>query len=91
LDKQIREALELSATAPQERKEQVKPRWTLKRLVEWVKTEFKVECSRQTICKSLKGLGLSWKKARKLLNKADTKKRLEYLDSREDECMDKPM
>jgi hypothetical protein len=40
LDKQIREALQLSATAPQERKEQVKPRWTLKRLVEWVKTEF---------------------------------------------------
>jgi len=80
LDKQIREALQLSATAPQERKEQVKPRWTLKRLVEWVKTEFKVECSRQTICKSLKGLGLSWKKARKLLNKADTKKRLEYLE-----------
>ena len=80
MDKQIREALQLSATAPQERKEQVKPRWTLKRLVEWVKTEFKVECSRQTICKSLKGLGLSWKKARKLLNKADTKKRLEYLE-----------
>ncbi|WP_416242442.1 winged helix-turn-helix domain-containing protein [Anabaena cylindrica] len=35
----------------------------LPRLVEWVKTQFNIDCCRQTICKSLKKLGLSWKKA----------------------------
>jgi transposase len=80
LDEQIRDALRLSATPPQERTEQAIPRWTLKRLVEWVKAQFQIDCCRQTICKSLKGLGLSWKKARKLLNKGNTKKRAEYLE-----------
>jgi len=80
LDKQIREALKLSAIPPQERTEQPIPRWTTKRLLEWVKTQFNIDCCRQTICKSLKKLGLSWKKARKLLNKGNTKKRTEYLE-----------
>jgi len=80
LDKQIRDALKLSEIPPQERKDQPVPRWTSKRLVEWVKTEFNIDCCRQTICKSLKKLGLSWKKARKLLNKGNTKKRAEYLE-----------
>ena len=80
MDEQIRNALKLSATPPQQRIEQMVPRWTLKRLVEWVKAKFNVSCCRQTIRKSLKKLGLSWKKARKLLNKANPHKRAEYLE-----------
>jgi transposase len=90
LDQQIREALRLSATPPQERSKQPIPRWTSKRLVEWVKTQFNIDCCRQTICKSLKELGLSWKKARKLLNKGNTKKRAEYLE-RLKELLDKAL
>ena len=90
LDEQIRDALKLSATPPQERTEKTIPRWTLKRLVEWVKTQFRLDCSRQTICKTLKKLGFSWKKARKLLNKGDTKKRAEYLQKIQ-ELLDKAL
>lgn len=90
LDEQIRDALKLSATAPQERTQITIPRWTLKRLVEWVKTQFRLDCSRQTICKTLKKLGFSWKKARKLLNKGDTKKRAEYLQKIQ-ELLDKAL
>lgn len=80
MDEQIRNALKLSATPPQQRTEQMLPRWTLKRLVEWVKTKFNVSCCRQTIRTRLKKLGRSWKKARKLLNKANPQKRAEYLE-----------
>ena len=36
----------------------------------WVKETFAIDCSRETLRKLLKQLGFSWKKARKLLNKA---------------------
>ena len=80
IDNQIRDALKLAATPPQERNQMPKPRWTLKRLVCWVKQTFNITCCRETIRKVLKRLGLSWKKARKLLNKADTKKRAAFLE-----------
>ncbi|WP_223211878.1 helix-turn-helix domain-containing protein, partial [Microcystis aeruginosa] len=56
------------------------PRWTLKRLVNWVKKQFNLDCSRETVRKSLKKAGLSWKKSRKIFNKANSEKRAEYLD-----------
>ncbi|MBE5232259.1 MAG: winged helix-turn-helix domain-containing protein [Microcystis aeruginosa PMC 728.11] len=80
LHREIRYALELAATPPQERKEEPIPRWTLKRLVNWVKKQFNLDCSRETVRKSLKKAGLSWKKSRKIFNKANSEKRAEYLD-----------
>lgn len=57
------------------------PRWTVKRLVAWVQAEFGQRVCRETIRKALKRSGLSWKKAKKLLGKADPKKRAEFLES----------
>jgi transposase len=79
IDQTIRHALELAATPPQERKEEPIPRWTLKRLVRWVQESFGIDCSRDTLRKTLKKLGFSWKKARKLLNKANPDKRAAFL------------
>lgn len=81
MDKQIRDSLKLAATPPQQRQEQPQPRWTLKRLVALVKAQFKIDCCRDTVRKTLKGLGLSWKKARKLLNQANSHKRAEFLET----------
>ncbi len=47
----------------------------------WTTAHFGIECCRETIRQTLKQLGLSWKKARKLLNKADTDKRAEFLET----------
>lgn len=80
IDQVIRHALEVAATPPQKRTETPLPRWTLKRLVTWIKEKFKIDCCRDTVRKVLKRLGFSWKKARKLLNKANTAKRGEYLE-----------
>ena len=65
---------------PQARQARPQPRWTLKRLVNWVKAQFGIECCRESVRQMLKPLGLSWKKARKLLNKANTDKRAEFLE-----------
>ena len=46
----------------------------------WIREKFKIDCCRDTVRKVLKRLGFSWKKARKLLNKANTQKRREYLE-----------
>ncbi|PZO54768.1 MAG: IS630 family transposase [Phormidesmis priestleyi] len=82
LDTVIRDSLRTAATAPQERLPEavIQPRWTLKRLVEWVKTTFGIDCCRDTLRKTLKDLGFSWKKARKLLNKANPAKRAVFLE-----------
>lgn len=79
LDQTIRQGLEAAATPPQQRCEEPLPRWTLKRLVGWVKKTFSIDCSRETLRKVLKELGFSWKKARKLLNKANPEKRGAFL------------
>ena len=76
----IREALTFAATPPQERLSSPIPRWTLKRLVSWVKQKFNLDCCRETLRKVLKQLGFSWKKARKLLNKANPDKRTAFLE-----------
>ena len=56
------------------------PRWTLKRLVGWVEEQFARVCGRETIRRALKRLGLSWKKAKKLLNKANTAVREAFVE-----------
>lgn len=60
-----------------------RPRWTLKRLVLWCKEKWNIACSRETVRRALKRQGLSWKKAKKLLNRADPEKRAAYLDQLE--------
>lgn len=81
LDTVIRAALQAAATPPQSRQEPPQPRWTLKRLVAWVKAKFAIDCCRETLAKMLKQLGFSWKKARKLLNKASPSKRSAFLET----------
>ena len=80
----IREALKIAATPPQQRDQSPPPRWTLRRLVLWVKETFKIDCCRETLRKRLKTLGFSWKKARKLLNKANPVKRAAFLEKLKD-------
>ena len=66
----------MAATPPQKQAEAVfAPRWTLKRLVAWVKETYGLSCCRETVRRALKKLGFSWKKWRKLLNKANPKQR----------------
>jgi Winged helix-turn helix/Putative restriction endonuclease len=67
--------------SPQSRQQPPLPRWTLKRLVAWVKAQFARDCCRDTLRKILKKLGFSWKKARKLLNKASLSKRAAFLET----------
>jgi hypothetical protein len=84
VDQTIRHALDVAATPPQQRTEEPVPRWTLKRLVHWVKEIFAIDCSRETLRKLLKDLGFSWKKARKLLNKVNLDQRAAFLKTLED-------
>lgn len=80
----IRASLKAAETPPQQRQDAARlPRWTLKRLVSWVWVRFQIDCCRDTLRKVLKGLGFSWKKARKLLNKANPKKRAVFLEQLE--------
>ncbi len=85
LDGLIREALAVAATPPQKRKKKQssQPRWTLKRLVKWLESKFGVSACRETVRKALRGLGFDCQKARKLLNKANPKKRAEFLEKLE--------
>jgi hypothetical protein len=72
----IHSSLELAKTPPQPQSEVVfTPRWTLKRLVAWIKETYAVDCCRETVRRALKKLGFSWKKWRKLLNKAHPEQR----------------
>jgi transposase len=57
------------------------PRWTLKRLVEWLRTTHQVVCCRETVRNTLKKLGFSWKKWRKLLNKAKPDQREAFVET----------
>lgn len=76
----IREALDLAVTPPQQRAAPTQPRWTLKRLVAWVKAHFDIDCCRDTLRKVLKRLGFSWKKAHKSLNKGKPAQRAAFLE-----------
>lgn len=54
-------------------------RWTLKRLVTWVESEWGHRVSRETVRQALKRLGFSWKKAKALLNRATTAARESFV------------
>jgi transposase len=56
----------------------------LRRLVGWVVEKFGRRCCRETIRRALHRLELSWKKARKLLGRADPQRRLAFVEQVQD-------
>ena len=56
------------------------PRWTLRRLVHWVRERFGLRCCRETIRALLHRRKLSWKKAKKLLGRADPERRQAFIE-----------
>lgn len=54
--------------------------WTLKKIVQWVETSFSRSVSRNTVRNILKQNGLSWKKCKKLLAKANPEKRAAFIE-----------
>src|SRR3954466_5189087 len=60
------------------------PRWTLKRLVLSVRERFGHRCCRETIRAALHRRKLSWKKAKKLLGRADPERRQAFIEQLRD-------
>ena len=56
------------------------PRWTLRRLVGWGRERFGRVCCRETIRAALHRRKLSWKKAKKLLGRADPERRQAFIE-----------
>jgi transposase len=56
------------------------PRWTLRRLVGWARERFGLVCCRETIRAALHRRKLSWKKAKKLLGRADPERRQGFIE-----------
>jgi transposase len=56
------------------------PRWTLRRLVGWARERFGLVCCRETIRAVLHRRKLSWKKAKKLLGRADPEQRQAFIE-----------
>src|SRR5687767_10089519 len=75
-----RGAAQRSAAAPPVAGADAAPRWTLKRLVAWVRERFGQTCCRETIRAALHRLRLSWKKAKKLLGRADPVRRQAFVE-----------
>jgi transposase len=59
------------------------PRWTLRRLMQWVEQHFGRRVCRETLRAALHRLKLSWKKAKKLLGRADPARRQAFLEDLE--------
>src|SRR5215213_10959451 len=57
------------------------PRWTLKRLATFVQDRLGRLCCRESIRAALHRLDLSWKKARKLLGRADPARRTGFIEA----------
>ena len=68
-----------AATPPREGADPA-PRWTLKRLMLFVREGFGRLCCRETIRAALHRLKLSWKKAKKLLGRADPERRQAFIE-----------
>ena len=73
-------AAQQTATAPPVEGADPAPRWTLKRLVGVVRERFGQVCCRETIRAALHRLKLSWKKAKKLLGRADPERRQAFIE-----------
>src|SRR3954471_19224392 len=56
------------------------PRWTFRRLVGWARERFGLVCCRETIRAVLHRRKLSWKKAKKLLGRADPERRQAFVE-----------
>src|SRR6185503_4771425 len=56
------------------------PRWTVRRLVGWARERFGLVCCRETIRAVLHRRTLSWKKAKKLLGRADPERRQAFVE-----------
>src|SRR6266545_3622540 len=54
-------------------------RWTIRRLLRWIREQFGRDVGRETLRRVLHALGLSWKKGKKLLAKADPVARAAFL------------
>jgi transposase len=70
LGEEIRAAPQAAATPPVAGADP-KPDLTLRRLVAFVRERFGRRCCRETVRSVLRPLDLSWKKAKKLLGRAD--------------------
>jgi transposase len=75
----VRAAAQRTAATPPVAGADPAPRWTLKRLVGWVRERFGIVCCRETIRAALHRLELSWKKAKKLLGRADPARRQAFI------------
>ena len=75
----MREAQSQAAAAPVAGADPA-PRWTLRRLVAHVRERFGRLCCRETIRAALHRLKLSWKKAKKLLGRADPERRQAFVE-----------
>jgi transposase len=75
----IRTAQRAAATPPLAAADPA-PRWTLRRLVGWMRERFGLRCCRETIRSALHRLGLSWKKAKKLLGRANPERRQAFVE-----------
>src|SRR5688572_9744759 len=60
------------------------PRWTLRRLVGWARERFGLVCCRETIRAALHRRKRSWKKAKKLLGRADPERRQAFIEQLQD-------
>ena len=72
-------AAQQAAAAPPVEGADPAPRWTLKRLVADVRERFGRVCCRETIRAALHRLELTWKKAKKLLGRADPERRQAFV------------
>src|SRR3954466_11279284 len=68
-----------AATPPREGADPA-PRWTLKRLMLYVRERFGCLCCRETLRAALHRLKLSWKKAKKLLGRANPERRQAFVE-----------
>ena len=73
-------AAQQTAAAPPGEGADPAPRWTLKRLVGIVRERFGLSVCRETIRTALHRLKLSWKKAKKLLGRADPERRQAFVE-----------
>jgi transposase len=78
LGEQVR-AAQCQAASPPVAGADVKPRWTLRRLVGFVQAQFGRRFCRETIRRALHRLKLSWQKAHKLLGRADPEQRQAFV------------
>lgn len=79
----IRDAVAAAASPPEEG---APPpiRWTLKRLAHWIEEQFGRGCGRETLRRALQRLKFSWKKAKKLLGRADPERRAAFVTQIQD-------